>query len=140
MTNRFYRFFKQKIHLRKPKNEQIEFVRKTALKQFNSLLLRNKLTVKSLESLIFMAAGSFSELRNRLEYDKSKINQKLDSKYLNKYEAILGDYSKIKNNSSEIDRLGGDSSAIKESLKTLDTKIKSLRLTDEKVGDIRDGE
>lgn len=101
-------FLKVLVRLQKPTQKQIELVRRRALATVRHSRRNQKLDAKSVESMLRMVSGRYSDLHAALETEYRKREHKIDTTYARGLKKTKASLIKVEQDINQLESMGYD--------------------------------
>lgn len=101
-------FLKVLVRLQKPTQKQIELVRRRALATVKHTRRNQKLDAKSVESMLRIVSGRYSDLHAALETEYRKREQRIDSTYARGLKKTKASLIKVEQDINQLESMGYD--------------------------------
>lgn len=119
-------FFKVNIEIKKPTQSQIDLVRRRALSSIRLGRGKKKLDAKSVEAMLRIVSGRYSDLMSELVASHRNVEYKLDSKFAQGVKEAREALAKIQHDVKRLEGMGyGSESSSIDYLATLE-RLKAL--------------
>lgn len=101
-------FLKVIVRLKRPTQKQIEAVRQKALKSIRSRAKNKKLDAKSIESMLRMVSGRYSDLHSALESEYRRREHRIDATYARGLKKTKSALIKVEQDVNQLESMGYD--------------------------------